>query len=225
MYLTPLQIMNLISALLQLKPFNAGKVVFVISSNTVFGGIEFVGLGHRKNEKSETRLVTSACCNVGFRTVTNTVRPTFCSTAYNVIDYIQVHLAILVVLWRILKRIILTGKTVSRNETIKNHASKSKFHLYHVFLYDRVLTIKITEYIWSTFIWHPKIFNSLYDTGLLPTKPTERHAFLLIIFGNSHCYIAFYLCNSSSVAISSNRKKSENKLNRVWKIWLKFMGV
>lgn len=62
MYLTPLQIMNLISALLQLKPFNAGKVVFVISSNTVFGGIEFVGLGHRKNEKSETRLVTSACC-------------------------------------------------------------------------------------------------------------------------------------------------------------------
>lgn len=124
-----------------------------------------------------------------------------------------------------MKRIILTGKTVSRNETIKNHASKSKFHLYHVFLYDRVLTIKITEYIWSTFIWHPKIFNSLYDTGLLPTKPTERHAFLLIIFGNSHCYIAFYLCNSSSVAISSNRKKSENKLNRVWKIWLKFMGV
>lgn len=34
-----------------------------------------------------------------------------------------------------MKRIILTGKTVSRNETIKNHASKSKFHLYHVFWY------------------------------------------------------------------------------------------
>lgn len=46
-----------------------------------------------------------------------------------------------------MKRIILTGKTVSRNETIKNHACKSKFHSYHVFLYDRVLTIKITIYM------------------------------------------------------------------------------
>lgn len=108
---------------------------------------------------------------------------------------------------------------------IKNYVSKLKFYLYYVFLYDCVFMIKIMEYIWFIFIWYLKIFNLLYDIGLFFIKFIERYVFLLIIFGNLYCYIVFYLCNLLSVVIFLNRKKFENKLNWVWKIWLKFMGV
>lgn len=108
---------------------------------------------------------------------------------------------------------------------IKNYVCKLKFYLYYVFLYDCVFMIKIMEYIWFIFIWYLKIFNLLYDIGLFFIKFIERYVFLLIIFGNLYCYIVFYLCNLLSVVIFLNRKKFENKLNWVWKIWLKFMGV